>query len=310
VPLQESINPIGLRDVLVKARKMLSFSALSDESITNIKKTIDSLSDSATREQVIKAYASIKSLKKSISDPKNEALVVAYVMKPLLKTIGREYDEKDQDNKGTAINRERDLRSQYYTEESTIHGLKDFGPKGQDGRGINTRTRIYNALDNLILKLAALQQPLGIRPDYGSGQGTSGDMSERLKRVRKDLMDNEAAMLKMIPPMQDYDEQCPPGSPEAPVIEDYDEGPQAEGPQVIMIEDYDEGQQECPCCPACGQEMPQPMTKQAHCVDHKFKTIRELLNKKDLTEGQIKTIRHALDEIYKKYRALEKEIDD
>ena len=45
-------------------------------------------------------------------------------------------------------------------------------------------------------------------------------------------------------------------------------------------------------------------------MDHKFKTIRDLLNNKSLTEAQIKTIRRALDEIYKKYRALEKEIED
>ena len=135
-------------------------------------------------------------------------------------------------------------------------------------------------------------------------------MAKRMERFKGESMD--ASIIKQIQPIQDYDEQCPPASPEAPAIADYDEGPQpqAKGPKIIVIEDYDAGQPECACCPTCGQDMPQPMTRQAHCMNHKFKTIRDLLNNKSLTEAQIKTIHRALDEIYKKYRALEKEIED
>lgn len=311
--IQTSDRPIGLSAVVTRARKMLSVPALSIAAVNVIHKKLKELSDNSTKDQVAAAITYIQPVKKNqITDPKTKAIIQEFVINPLLVSIGREA-QPVQENKETAIEQVRNIKDQHKTEEKSIQNLRDFYPKEKGPGGINTRTRIYNAIDNIILKLATLQQPLGVRPDYGSGQGTSGDMTERLKKVRRDLMDNEAAMIKMIPPMQDYDEQCPPASPEAPVIEDYDEGPQpqAEGPKVIVIEDYDDaGQQGCGCCPTCGQEIPQQMTREAHCMDHKFKTIRDLLSKKNLTEAQIKTIRHALDEIFKKYRALEKEIDD
>jgi len=309
---QEFTAPVGLQAVLEKARTALSISSISsNEVLKAIKKTIDSLSGSSTKDKVIGAYTVIKTLKKKISNPKDKALVIELVMKPMLKTIGREYQEeqadKTQDNKSVAVKQVLDLGKQYKTEEDTIHSLRDFGPKGQEGRGINTRTRIYTALDNLIIKLAALQQPLGMRPDYDSGLGTTGDMSKRLEQIKESLSKNEATMIKQIPPMPEQLQMC---SPESPAIEDYDEGPQpqAEGPKIIVIEDYDD-ESEVPCCPGCGQAMPEQMTREAHCLDRRFKAIRDALRKSGLKESQLKVIHSNLDSIYDKYRALEKDME-
>jgi hypothetical protein len=143
--------------------------------------------------------------------------------------------------------------------------------------------KVFDALDRIICKLACLNQPLQSRPDYG----TTGDMAERLNQIRKSLP-KSAEMLKLIP------------TEEPPM------------PKVIVIEDYDEGKPEVvkqgpPCCPECGQEVPAKMSIEAHCMDHKFRRIRDTLRNSDLPEKALKVIHSNLDAIYKKYRELEED---
>jgi len=194
--------------------------------------------------------------------------------------------------------------------------MMDSLSKGVPSSQIKTRSqRIYTAIDNIILKLAALSQPLSVRPDYDSGQGTTGDVAERLKKIKEQVKKDaimDAMMIKNIPPMQDYDEMPQPVSPETPCMEDYDEGPQPNAPKIIVIDDYDEDEQPQivkqgpPCCPECGQGLPAQMGHEAHCLDHKFRAIRDTLRNSDLSESELKVIHGNLDAIYDKYHELEK----
>jgi len=182
-----------------------------------------------------------KSVKENVN-PSARKPIYTLVIKPIQRGLGKispVTTQQDSEDRTEAIQFVQSLGG---GGESGTKAMIDSLPKGVLPSQIRTRSQhIYAALDKLITKLASLQQPLGIRPDYDSGQGTTGDMSERLKQIKESLSDNDAAMLKMIPPMQEPGEGPSPCSPETPAIEDYDEGPQpqAEGPKIIVIEDGD-----------------------------------------------------------------------
>jgi len=303
MPEQVFKQPVGLGKIRENAMKMISVHTTESNSVALIHKELRNLSAAASVEKTAEVIANIQELKRTIHNPETRTLVQEFVVNPLLRSIGR-VPAQSSANKDVAQTAVRNLAGQQRDENRSIQNLRDFGPKGQEGRGINTRTRVYAALDNLINKLAALQQPLGMRPDYDSGQGTTGDMAERLGQIKKSLSENEATMIKQIPPMPEQLQTC---SPESPAIEDYDEGlqPQAEGPKIIVIENYND-EPEVPCCPGCGQAMPEQMTREAHCLDRRFKAIRDALRKSDLKESQLKVIHSNLNSIYDKYRALEK----
>jgi hypothetical protein len=308
--------PIGLPAVIEKITKKLAVPALGNRYLAAIKKKLDprELSPTANKEQVIQAISGIQDIKRTIADDSTRALVQEFIVNPLLTTIGRQ-TQPVQENKEIGNEQAQNLYTQQKYEEKSIRGMKQFAPKQRPG-GINNRGLIYAALDNIIIKLASLSQPLGIRPDYG----TTGDVSERLKKIKEQL--KGATMLKMVPPMQDepqvgdepsespciqdYDEQ-PQETPECPCqIQDYDEDPQTSaGPKIIVLKIVDQDEPiEAPGAP----EEPKiiQIDKEAHCMDRKFKTIQGLLDKTDLTAAQIKTIRKNLDDIYRKYLKLEK----
>jgi hypothetical protein len=187
--------------------------------------------------------------------------------------------------------------------------MHDGLTKGSEGR-LDTSSPRYGvaaSLDSIILKLAALSQPLSIRPDYG----TTGDLAERLKKVKEKL--KEASMYKVIP-MQDYDDAIPPVPEQMPpeeseCIEDYDEGPQAPGPKVIVLEDQEPevAKEGPPCCSQCGQPIPACFSHDAGVVGSKIKKIRDMLKNTKLTEAQLRAIHQALDEIDKRFQRLEKD---
>lgn len=326
---QKNDSPVGLQAVVKNALRALSVPALSSTTLSKIKNYLLKISGYATKQQVAEAIELIQPQKKSIQDPKTRAIVQEFVVNPLLGTIGRTPQPVQEDKE---IGREqiRNLSDQQKAEEDSIRGLKKYSPKQKPG-GINNRGLVYAALDNIIIKLASLSQPLGVRPDYGS----TGDISERIKKIKEQLKTAvcEATMLKMVPPMgenqeessqcpciEDYDEEPEQTPTESPCIQDYDEEtaqPSAEGPKVIVIKVDDEPADKAqvvkegpPCCNECGQPIPAQMGREAHCMEHKFKAIKEMLGKKEIGEAQIKSIRKNLDDIYSKYRALEKETGD
>jgi hypothetical protein len=173
---------------------------------------------------------------------------------------------------------------------------------------------------------AALSQPLSVRPDYGKKEQA---MSELMVQAEEDIKNKkttkgekkaglqDAAMFKMIPPMEDYDAPCQQETVEPPCVADYDEGPQPVGPKIIVVEDYDSDDDDDPklvksgppCCPSCGQDIPTQMGREAHCMDSSFKKIRDTLRHSDLKESQLKVIYSNLDKIQKKYRALEEDTE-
>jgi hypothetical protein len=317
MPQQISDTPVGLPDILVKARKLITLPALSNSFLGAIQKRINELPRNATKEQVAEALAYIQGIKKKISNPKTRAIVQEFIVNPLLTSIGREI-QREPEKRDVAIKQVGELSDEQKAEEKSIQDLRKYYPKEKGPGGINTRGMIFATLDSIIQKLAALNQPLSIRPDYDSGQGTTGDMAERLKKIKEQVKKDaimDAMMIKNIPPMQDYDESPQPVSPETPCMEDYDEGPQPNAPKIVVIDDYDEDEQPQivkqgpPCCPECGQELPAQMGREAHCLDHKFRAIKNTLKKSDLSESQLKIIHGNLDEIYKKYRQLEKETE-
>lgn len=263
------------------------------------------LNASAGKEDILAYW---KSVKESINNAQVKKVLYVLVIKPIQRALGKISPvPTDQDSKERteAIGFVMSLSS---GKEPGVKSMRDSLPKGVNPTNFTLNSpRICTALDKIIKKLAALQQPLGIRPDYDSGQGTTGDMSERLKKIKESLSENDAAMLKMIPPMQDPKEKPQPCSPETPAMADYDEGPQpeAEGPKIIVIENYDE-EPDTSCCPGCGQALPIHTAREADALDHKFRAIRDTLRKSDLKESQLKIIHGNLDAIYNKYRALEK----
>lgn len=249
-----------------------------------------------------------ESVKKAI-DPVVRGHILYLFIKPIQRAIGRLPGVVSAEEAAGRLAAITFVESIGTSKEPGVNSMRDSLPKGVNPKNFTLNSpQIRTALDKIINKLAALQQPLGMRPDYDSGQGTTGDMAERLGQIKKSLSENEATMIKQIPPMPEQLQSC---SPESPAIEDYDEGPQpqAEGPKIIVIENYDDAP-EVSCCPGCGQTMPEQMTREASTsLDHKFRAIRDAVRKGDLKESLLKTIYSNLDIIYEKYQALEKDVE-
>jgi hypothetical protein len=306
------VGLLRLPEFVEKANRWLSNLSAIEPVAQQIKPMLTQLQSSMQESALTKIHDVMKETIKSARAQEVKEYLQVLILQQIQKWLGKisyAFVDPRQFDMIKAVDR---LRDPNLPDRDRMQILRDGLTKGAPTSQITPSTsRVFRALDSAILKLAGMS--LSLQPDYG----TTGDMAERLKKIKETLKEpsTDAAMLKIIPPMQDYDESPQQVTPETPSIADYDEGPQpeAESPKIIVIKDYDETEtpdqtivkEGPPCCESCGQEIPAIMGREAHCMDSKFKKIRDTLRKSGLKEPQLKTIYSALDKIYDKYRELE-----
>jgi hypothetical protein len=301
----------GLDKYINDTNRWLAGLSTVESHVKDIPSLLRQLKSNMSESGLTKIHDTVKDIIKEISTQDVKEYLQVLILQPIQKWLGRIPMSIVDPRRTAMIGAVNQMKDPNIPNNDRIKLLRDGLTKGAYTNQLNPHSpTIHTALDNIIIKLAALNQPLGIRPDYG----TTGDMAERLKQVKKQL--RESVMFKTIP-MMDYDDATPPERPETEGVVDYDdedsEEHQEQPVKVVVIDDYDDDsenqvvKQGPPCCTECGQEIPAVIGKNAGDMNHKIKKMRDILTAKELKEGQVKELRRALEAVYLEYNRREQD---
>lgn len=268
----------NLNEFIKKSNGWLTNLSSIDPGALHVKSSLSQLKQGMPEERFKSAYEFIKkTLKESVRNSIVDESIRVLVLQQLQKW-GKWLDYSHFDRRTMPLlSAIENIGDPYIKMQDKENLLRDALTKGSPTSQISPHSQqLREALDKIIAKLAALNQPLRNRPDYG----TTGDIAERLKKFKDEELD--AAMYKQL--------ELP--NPK-PVAIDYD------APELSI--------KNCRrTCPRCHGSHREPVL--AHCMEGRFKRIRGMLKGRGevtLSGAEIKTILNALNDIHQKYRELE-----